>query len=83
MKTTGKNTGANWKDSAQDFARRAGRETRDAMDNPLFGFIAWLITQVASQKRWSASGNKISPRSLTPGEKKNAYRNYSDLCNHG
>lgn len=36
-------TDTTWKENAQDFARRAGRETRDAMDNPLFGFIAWLL----------------------------------------
>ncbi|WP_059002737.1 hypothetical protein [Leptolyngbya sp. NIES-2104] len=40
---TNAGTDRNWKDNAKDFAHRAGREARDAMDNPLFGFIAWLL----------------------------------------
>lgn len=37
------NTNATWKETVQNFAHRAGRDARDAMDNPFFGFIAWVL----------------------------------------
>lgn len=32
-----------WQDRAKDWASRAGTTARDSMDNPLLGFIAWLL----------------------------------------
>lgn len=32
-----------WQDRAKDWASQAGKGTRDAMDNPFFGFVAWLL----------------------------------------
>lgn len=45
VRSSSTDSGANpgWKDNAKDFAHRAGREARDAMDNPLFGFVAWIL----------------------------------------
>lgn len=43
MKGANTSTDTNWKDNARDFAHQAGRGARDAMDNPLFGFIAWTL----------------------------------------
>ncbi|MCU0552110.1 MAG: hypothetical protein MUC48_22470 [Leptolyngbya sp. Prado105] len=34
---------SSWKDGARTYANRAGREARDAIDNPFFGFIAWIL----------------------------------------
>jgi hypothetical protein len=36
-------TDTTWKDKAWGAASRAGREARDAMDNPLFSFVAWIL----------------------------------------
>ncbi|MBD1842133.1 hypothetical protein H6F89_01640 [Cyanobacteria bacterium FACHB-63] len=32
-----------WQDRTKEWASQAGREARDAMDNPLMGFIAWVL----------------------------------------
>lgn len=37
------NEESSWKDNAKTYAHRVGRETRDAIDSPLFGFVAWIL----------------------------------------
>ncbi|MCY7275791.1 MAG: hypothetical protein LH702_19155 [Phormidesmis sp. CAN_BIN44] len=34
---------SSWKDQARSYARKAGGEALDAMDTPIFGFIAWTL----------------------------------------
>ena len=41
-RTTSSNS-TDWRDNAKGFAKRAGSGARDAMDNPFFGMIAWLL----------------------------------------
>ncbi|GAQ00122.1 hypothetical protein [Leptolyngbya sp. NIES-2104] len=43
MKTQSQSDSPSWKDNARTYARQAGREARDAIDNPFFGFIAWVL----------------------------------------
>lgn len=43
MKTQTTDEQSSWKDNARTYAHRAGREAQDAIDSPLFGFIAWIL----------------------------------------
>lgn len=36
-------TQESWKDNAKTYAQKAGSEARDAIDNPIFGIIAWIL----------------------------------------